>query len=166
MFSTDATTHVDYLGGDLVSEASEDDDDLEEDWEEDSEPVASGSEVDFNALMSQTTALLASGEIEGDIDPPNIDDKNRVPGAEGPSALLNGILDALDIVDPPAANPEPEEKANPEQEEKDGLDEWEKDVLANMDVDGPTTIDAATGSPTVSPTGAAVDPDEEIEFID
>lgn len=140
--------------------------------DEDEDPDGEGATVDFSALMAQTASLLASGAAADDLDGEVGDDKAsgdsdvRSTGSGGAGALVSGILDALDIVDPPSKASEPAET--------DGLEEWENDVLANISANGPEPA-VPSGSvdqpePKIKPASPKPldDPnlDDEIEFID
>jgi ParB family transcriptional regulator, chromosome partitioning protein len=165
MFSTDATIDTDFLDDASDSPASERENGSNDVDETD---TADGT-VDFNALMAQTASLLASGEIEGDLE--QIPERPLPEGAgtgtdapiegDGATALVSGILDALDIVDP---KPNEEEKAS----DPESLDEWEKEVISSIsgtkpDPEAPKT---ETAPPAPVDVGGEDDSDDEVEFID
>lgn len=115
--------------------------------------------------MAQTATLLATGNIEGEL--PSDLDEGKVEatpeidsGDPGPSALISGILDALDIVDPPAPAPKQDKV------ESVDLAEWETEVMANMDLKNPAGQDEASTPPASKVVDPGPDLDDEIEFID
>ncbi|MEK9896675.1 MAG: ParB/RepB/Spo0J family partition protein [Burkholderiaceae bacterium] len=117
----------------------------------------------FESLMAQTESLLTSGEFSGDDLDTNSateedvasDDQRASSGDGGASALISGLLTALDAE--ASASVEPRE-VEPADGEDMGEDPQKKNTPG--DPDNAESLSSENGS------GPKAGPDDEIEFID
>jgi ParB family chromosome partitioning protein len=161
IFTSDGPMEASFLDGSLenhplVSAG------LEEAGPSDASPVS----MDFNTLMAQTETLLTSGEIEEDLESEATSSSADHEQGDGPgdpesAALVSGILDALNVVDP-----QPEPSNAMDTNAADNMDEWEREIMSQNAL-GRADDDKKAPKPESATNPGNLNPDDdEIAFID